>query len=96
MNNSNTYICPIAILDADFGIKVGRIRKYNILEDILPNYIGKLLIHKYVYENEVLTPKEAKNDFISYIVISTQRGFIEKFDPNMVLAIFTKTKYIAI
>lgn len=50
MNNSNTYIWPVAILDADFAIKVGRIKKYNILEDILPNYIGKLLIHEYVYE----------------------------------------------
>jgi hypothetical protein len=29
-------------------------------------------------------------------MISTQKGFIEKFDPNIVLAIFIKIKYIAI
>lgn len=67
MNNSNTYIWPVAILDADFAIKVGRIKKYNILEDILPNYIGKLLIHEYVYENEVLSPRGAKNQIDALI-----------------------------
>lgn len=67
MNNSNTYIWPVAILDADFAIKVGRIKKYNILENILPNYIGKLLIHEYVYENEVLSPRGAKNQIDALI-----------------------------
>lgn len=67
MNNSNTYIWPVAILDADFAIKVGRIKKYNILEDILPNYIGKLLIHEYVYDNEVLSPRGAKNQIDALI-----------------------------
>lgn len=67
MNNSNTYIWPVAILDADFAIKVGRIKKYTILEDILPNYIGKLLIHEYVYENEVLSPRGAKNQIDALI-----------------------------
>lgn len=78
MNNSNTYIWPVAILDADFAIKVGRIKKYNILEDILPNYIGKLLIHEYVYENEVLSPREAKNQIDALIQKVAQKLLMKR------------------
>lgn len=65
--SNQSYVWPAAILDADFAIKLGRLKKYKIIEDILPNYVGELLIHEYVYENEVLTPKEAKEQIDTLI-----------------------------
>ncbi|GFZ88606.1 hypothetical protein GCM10010978_30190 [Compostibacillus humi] len=49
------------ILDADFAIKLGRIKKYKVIEEILPLYIQKIFIHEYVYSNEILIPKSAKD-----------------------------------
>ncbi|MDR7000090.1 hypothetical protein [Neobacillus niacini] len=56
----SSHIWPKAILDADFAIKLGRIEKYKVIEKLLPVYIEKLLIHEYVYYNEILTPRNAK------------------------------------
>ncbi|EKN67980.1 hypothetical protein P9E76_18675 [Schinkia azotoformans] len=67
MDNLQSYIWPKAILDADFAIKLGRLRKYKIIENILPNYVGNLLIHEYVYKNEILTPKDTKDQIDSLI-----------------------------
>ena len=67
-NHLSSYVWPAAILDADFAIKLGRLKKYKIIEDILPVYVEKLLIHEYVYENEVLTPKEAKEQIDTLII----------------------------
>lgn len=60
MNKLSSPIWSKAILDADFAIKLGRIKKYKVIEELLPLYVQKLLIHEYVYSNEILTPKNAK------------------------------------
>lgn len=84
-SHSTSYIWPIAILDADFAIKLGRIKKYKIIEDLLPNYVGKLLIHEYVYENEVLTPKETKEQ----INVLIQKGCAEIVNEDTVAKLGT-------
>lgn len=48
------------IIDADICIKLGRIEKIPILKNIVMNLAQKAYIHKYVYEDEVLTPETAK------------------------------------
>ncbi|MFX3623490.1 MAG: hypothetical protein ACE3JP_05450 [Ectobacillus sp.] len=70
---TESYIWETAILDADFAIKLGRLRKYRVIEDILPHYVGLLLIHEYVYNHEVLTPREAKEQ----IDVLIQKGRAE-------------------
>ncbi len=52
--------CDVAILDADFAIKVGRFKNVNIIEEIIPRFVEVLYIHKYVYDNEILTPPIAQ------------------------------------
>ncbi|HDX9588855.1 TPA: hypothetical protein ROX98_001819 [Bacillus pseudomycoides] len=42
-------------------------KKYKVIEEILPQYVGTLLIHEYVYHHEVLTPKEAKEQIDTLI-----------------------------
>jgi len=48
------------IIDADFCIKVGGSSKYPYLEKVLPEIAEKVYVHKYVYEEEILTPASAK------------------------------------
>lgn len=48
------------ILDADICMKLGRFEKPPFLEMALPKLTKKAYIHKYVYEDEILTPKSAK------------------------------------
>lgn len=55
-------------MDADFAIKLGRIRKYKVIEELLPIYVETLLIHEYVYSNEILTPKSTKEQIDKLIV----------------------------
>lgn len=48
------------IIDADFCIKVGGSPKYPYLEKVLAEVAEKVYVHKYVYEEEILTPASAK------------------------------------
>lgn len=48
------------ILDADMCIKLGGFESINVLEIIIPQLTNKAYIHKYVYEDEILTPKSAR------------------------------------
>lgn len=48
------------ILDADICIKIGSYEKHKFLEMLLPNIAEVVYMHRYVYENEVLTPRNAK------------------------------------
>ncbi|KEF37795.1 hypothetical protein M670_02826 [Schinkia azotoformans MEV2011] len=94
MDNLQPYIWPRALLDADFAIKIGRLNKYKIIEDILPNYVGNLLIHEYVYNNEILTPKTAKDQIDSLIFNNraeiVNEETIAKFGP-VVLTLYQGT-----
>jgi len=40
--------CKIALLDADFAIKLGRVESQNIIEDIIPEFVELLYIHRHV------------------------------------------------
>ena len=49
------------ILDTDICIKIGNYEKVKFLELIIPQIAEKAYMHRYVYENELLVPKNAKN-----------------------------------
>ncbi len=42
----SVHIWSKAILDADFAIKLGRIKKCKVIEELLPIYVENLLIPK--------------------------------------------------
>ncbi|MEL7598304.1 MAG: hypothetical protein AAGU01_08900 [Clostridiaceae bacterium] len=48
------------ILDTDICIKIGNYEKVKFIEMIIPIIAEKAYMHKYVYEDELLTPKNAK------------------------------------
>ncbi|WP_337051072.1 hypothetical protein [Priestia megaterium] len=60
MNNHENYIWPKAILDADFALKMEKVKKINAIEEYIPQLVGHLYIHRYVYENEILVPYRVK------------------------------------
>lgn len=66
------------ILDADICIKIGTYEKHKFLEILLPNIAEVVYIHKYVYENEVLTPRNAKEQIDNLINL----GIIEIVDED--------------
>lgn len=55
------------ILDTDICIKIGNYEKVKFLEMIIPKIAQKAYMHRYVYENELLTPKNAKNQIDNLI-----------------------------
>jgi len=48
------------ILDTDICIKIGNYEKVKFIEMIIPKIAEKAYMHRYVYEDELLTPKNAK------------------------------------
>ena len=56
----------VAIIDTDFALKIGQMKDERIIETVIPTFCNKLYIHKYVYENEILTPPIVKEqiDFL--------------------------------
>lgn len=48
------------ILDTDICIKIGNYEKVKFLEMLIPKIADKAYMNRYVYENELLTPKNAK------------------------------------
>lgn len=48
------------ILDTDICIKIGNYEKVKFLEMVIPRIAEKAYMHRYVYQNELLTPKNAK------------------------------------
>ncbi|WP_294351029.1 hypothetical protein [uncultured Clostridium sp.] len=66
------------ILDADICIKIGGYKKYKFLEILLSEISEKVYMHKYVYDNEVLTPQNAKEQINKLI----RDGKIEILDEN--------------
>lgn len=55
------------ILDTDICIKIGNYEKVKFLEMIIPKIAQKTYMHRYVYENELLTPKNAKDQIDNLI-----------------------------
>lgn len=56
-----------AIIDTDFTFKMNNIRDVNAIEEYVPLFVGKLYIHEYVYQNEILTPKRAREQIDNLI-----------------------------
>jgi len=48
------------MIDADFTMKLGKLGKYKILEDYLPQFADMVYIHEHIYQNEVLDPPLVK------------------------------------
>ncbi len=76
----------VAIIDADFAIKAAWIKKYNVIEEIISEFIETLYIHRYVYENEVYIPPAAKQQINNLIKIKkavvVDREYIYGINPT--------------
>ncbi|MFF1291639.1 hypothetical protein ACFVXR_30210 [Bacillus thuringiensis] len=67
MSKIDDYIWEKAILDTDFALKMEKIRKIDAIEMYIPKLVGHLYIHRYVYDNEILVPKRAKDQIDNLI-----------------------------
>lgn len=57
-----------ALIDADILIKMARLKdakRINAIELYLPVLIGKIYIHKHIYDNEVFSPNTVKEQLIA-------------------------------
>ena len=66
------------IIDADMCIKIGWIQNIPLIELIITAITDKAYIHRYVYEDEILTPKNAKMQIDNLIDL----GIIEVLDED--------------
>lgn len=64
------------IIDADISIKIGWIENIPLIEMLIPVITEKAYMHRYVYEDEILTPKNAKKQIDNLINL----GIIEILD----------------
>ena len=65
------------ILDADFCIKVGRFEGLLLLQEVIPVIAQKAYIHQYVYEDEILMPRSAKQQ-VKRLIDSGQAELIDE------------------
>lgn len=85
-----SIIVEAAMLDTDFAIKVGRIDTKKIIEEIIPQFVGMLYIHKYIYDNEILTPPSVKQQLDSLIaqkralVVDQEHVAVKGFDKELI------------
>jgi len=79
----------VAIIDADFAIKLGRFKRIKLLEELVPQFIGVVYVHEYVYGNEILTPQEVKLQINALIVKGhakvVDRNFVRQNNPDAVV-----------
>lgn len=66
------------IIDADICIKIGWIQNIPLIEKLIPAITEEAYIHRYVYEDEILTPKNAKTQIDNLINL----GIIEILDED--------------
>ena len=75
------------ILDTDICIKIGGYVKVKFLEIIIPNICNKAYIHEYVYKDELLTPKNARNQIDNLvkdkIIEILREDDLEKLDKSI-------------
>lgn len=64
------------IIDADMCIKIGWIKNVPLIEMIIPTITEKAYMHRYVYQDEILTPKNAKMQIENLIKL----GIVEILD----------------
>lgn len=56
-----------ALLDADFSLKLGIIENVNAIEEYVGNLVGKVYIHRHIYDTEILTPRRVKQQIDTLI-----------------------------
>ena len=61
------YKWDSVMIDADFAIKMNKLRDIKAIEAYIPFFVRKLYIHEHVYENEILTPKRTKDQIDNLI-----------------------------
>ena len=49
-----------SLLDSDFSFKLGQLTSVNVIEDYVGALVGKIYIHRHIYEQEILTPRSVK------------------------------------
>lgn len=88
------------ILDADISIKIGGYKKYKFLEEILPKIGERIYIHEYVYNNEILTPKIAKEQIDNLIkegvVELLSENSLDRLDKKIYISTVNKLKKVMI
>lgn len=57
-----------ALLDADFSFKLGKLTDINAIEEYVGALVGKIYIHRHIYEREILTPRSVKQQIDRLIV----------------------------
>ena len=82
------------ILDTDICIKIGNYEKVKFLEMLIPKIVEKAYMHKYVYENELLTPKNAKVQIDNLIKCGTIEILDEDKLDKLEKLIYDQTKNI--
>jgi hypothetical protein len=82
------------ILDTDICIKIGNYEKVKFLEILIPKIVKKAYMHKYVYENELLTPKNAKVQIDNLIKCGTIEILDEDKLDKLEKLIYNQTKNI--
>lgn len=58
------------ILDADICFKIGRYSKIRVLHKILPHISNKVYIHEYVYDTELVTKGNGKDQLEQLITLN--------------------------
>jgi len=75
-----------AIIDANFALILGGIKKYKILEELIPQCTGILFIHEHVYRNEILIPPEVKDQINNLVrkrqAVVVDRKYVRKESPG--------------
>jgi hypothetical protein len=77
------------IIDADFTLKLGKLNKYKIIEDYLPEYAEQIYIHEHIYRNEILNPPSVRYQIDKLIengrAIIVNRNYILAENPEAVV-----------
>lgn len=78
-----------ALLDADFSFKLGKLTSIDAIEEYVGALVGKIYIHRHIYEREILTPRSVKQQIDSLIA----KGKAEIVDLSTLPTEFEKSLY---
>lgn len=82
-----------AMLDTDFAIKMNHLNEIDAIVEYLSALVGKIYIHEYVYENEILTPRRIKEQ-IDHLVTEHKAEIvgIDYFNDDYSKLVYEDTK----
>lgn len=78
-----------ALLDADFSFKLGQLTNINAIEEYVGALVGKVYIHRHIYEREILTPRSVKLQIDRLI----EKGKAEVVDLSTLPTVLEKLLY---